>query len=237
MNSSITAERKFVANSVANSTVVPFAEQWLSHCCIPDPKFHFGKISSIYFDTPQLDSYFEKSNGDFLKAKLRLRWYDNVLPENGKKTAFLELKCKIGSGRQKKRWMLSLDADWLQNADLRDEQFHDILFEQIQNLEEPLAPHLVPTFRLYYERRRFICPASLARVCLDTAIGYDRMNKNLFANAGPGHVDFSVLEIKDTSANSETPWLEQLHRAGFYNQNFSKYGQCTAQVLQRRAFL
>ncbi len=231
MNSQVVAERKFVASPAAAA----FAKEWVSHCCLPDPEFPFGRISSIYYDTPKLDSYFEKSNGDFLKTKVRLRWYDNAPPQDGKQTAFLELKFKIGGGRQKARRSLTVDASWLRSADLQDEKFRVLLYEQLTNLEEPLSSNLFPTFRLYYERRRFICPVSLARVCLDTAIGYDRVNTDLFASVAPGHLDYAILEIKDVGAGAETPWLEEIHRAGFYNQNFSKYAQCIAGLVRRRS--
>ena len=231
MGSPVVAERKFVA-SASQAT---FTREWLSHFCLPDPEFPYGRISNIYFDTPTLDAYFEKSNGDFLKTKIRLRWYDNAESKDGKTQAFLEMKFKIGGGRQKARTQVSLDSQWLRTAELQDEAFSTLLAEQMQNLGEPLSANLVPTFRLYYERRRFICPVSLASVCLDTAIGYDRVNTNLFASVAPGHLDYAILEIKDAENSAETPWLEEIHRAGFINQNFSKYGQCIAALVRRRS--
>ena len=45
---------------------------WLRGACTPDPKFPCGRVSSIYYDTPDLRSLREKLNSDYLKTKVRL---------------------------------------------------------------------------------------------------------------------------------------------------------------------
>ena len=55
-------------------------------------------VSSLYFDSPDLMCLSQKSNGDLIKQKFRIRFYDN------KPTPiFLEVKSKNGSFSSKSR--------------------------------------------------------------------------------------------------------------------------------------
>ena len=58
-------ERKFVADTDRQD----LALAWLQHACVADKTFPRATVFSIYYDTPRLTSYYEKSNGDFLKTK------------------------------------------------------------------------------------------------------------------------------------------------------------------------
>lgn len=48
---------------------------FLAAYCRPDPEHPGGRVSTIYYDTPELCLLGEKTNSDFLKTKVRLRWY------------------------------------------------------------------------------------------------------------------------------------------------------------------
>ena len=50
-------------------------EAWLNASCCPDDAHPTNTVSSIYYDTPDWRHLREKANGDYLKSKLRLRWY------------------------------------------------------------------------------------------------------------------------------------------------------------------
>ena len=77
---------------------------WLRHVCLPDPVYPEAIVYSLYYDTPALDSYHEKVDGDFIKTKCRLRWYDpDLSADPALRTAYLEIKHKIGQGRRKTR--------------------------------------------------------------------------------------------------------------------------------------
>src|SRR5512143_3813034 len=69
------AESKFVATPVREEFVLA----WLRHVCLPDPAHPDATVSTLYYDTPALDSYREKREGEFVKTKCRLRWYDPEL--------------------------------------------------------------------------------------------------------------------------------------------------------------
>ena len=73
----------------------------LERLCRPDPAFPTGTVFTIYYDTPSLECLDEKRNSDYLKTKVRLRWYR----VEGRPTdsAFLEVKSRVGSRRDKLR--------------------------------------------------------------------------------------------------------------------------------------
>lgn len=68
-------------------------------------KDRFYTVRSIYFDTPDLHSYFEKIDGLKVRRKLRLRGY-NEFTENSK--VFLEIKRKYENRVLKNRSMVEL---------------------------------------------------------------------------------------------------------------------------------
>jgi hypothetical protein len=57
---------------------VPLARRMLASACRPDPEHAVACVWTIYYDTPQLTSLREKINSDYLKVKVRLRWYSDV---------------------------------------------------------------------------------------------------------------------------------------------------------------
>jgi len=86
---------------------------WVEHVCIPDLAYPTRTVSSIYYDTPSLALYDEKRNGDFLKSKVRLRWYaDEKAQQNGMDIpCYLEIKRKYGSICIKERLELPLPPE------------------------------------------------------------------------------------------------------------------------------
>ena len=86
------SETKFV---ISNLRIEPVL-RWLEHTCLPDPSFPLGVISSIYYDTRDWDFMREKINSDYLKTKIRLRWYGSTAESSAEGLAFAEVKCRIG---------------------------------------------------------------------------------------------------------------------------------------------
>ncbi|MBN2143891.1 MAG: polyphosphate polymerase domain-containing protein [Candidatus Aureabacteria bacterium] len=202
------------------------ALQWLSHACLPDKKYPFGIVSSIYYDTPWLSLYQEKINGDFIKKKVRLRWYDTHDPQKPEQVyAFLEIKSKMGSGRSKTRKPLQLNRLWLETVPLDDPSLSELIYTH-SGFEDSIPAGLLPSLSLVYERHRFVCPSSGARVCLDSQIRTGRYHPRLFSSVSSAHyifMNFIVLEIKDAHTES-IPWLDWLFDRGFRSQSVSKYG-------------
>lgn len=61
------------------------------------------RITNLYYDSPDMQSYMESTDGDQIKRKIRLRSYSNT------DCVFIELKEKYGQILSKKRFMTSLE--------------------------------------------------------------------------------------------------------------------------------
>lgn len=230
MDEGRTAERKFLAAPPAEA----FAAAWLGHACDPDPAYPAGTVTSVYYDTLDLASYREKLNGDFVKSKVRLRWYeDEARPGAAGGEAFLELKRRVGAARRKLRQPVVLDRAWLTRVPLDDPDLRALPYRAGGPLLPGLPPDLHPTLALTYRRRRYVCPRSGARVALDTGVRVTRLNPARLPAAGLPALAVVVVEVKGPAV--EVPWLGELFRAGFRLRAFSKYAACMAGVLEGAA--
>lgn len=222
------AESKFVGAGDLEEFVIA----WLRHVCLPDPVHPDAVVSSLYYDTPALSAYHEKVDGDFLKTKCRLRWYDpDIAADPALRTAYLEIKHKIGQGRRKSRARVVVERTWFDDASLDHPAFLEILSREAPTLGERLPSGLLPAAVVRYRRRRFICPFTLSRICLDTGIGLGRVNERLLPRLGPVKLGTIVLEVKD-GRSAQIPWLAKLYASGIRQRSFSKYGACIASLLK-----
>lgn len=94
------------------------------------------RVSSLYFDTPDLVAYWEKVDGERVRKKFRLRYYSvsEGLQDNVVQAAFMEIKHRVNNTVFKERLRLS------------DEGASAILAtpSELANLERHLAPGTDP---------------------------------------------------------------------------------------------
>ena len=211
-------ERKLVGPAF----LAPRAIAWLTSSTVPDSCFPEGKLHSIYFDSPNLDSYGEKINGDNLKMKVRLRWYETDAPVDAEVPCYLEMKLRIGAARRKARVKLSARSGWLRHTPLMDASFGRFLAAHAPELPHPIPHHWVPSICVTYRRRRFFCPQTETRVAVDWDIHADRGNSLLLPAVGPVRLDCSLCEFKNEGGGAP-PWLEGLFEAGYRLRAHSKY--------------
>ena len=66
----------------SNSRSLPdsrhLARRRLDSVCRRDPEFPAAVVWTIYYDTPAFASLGEKINSDYLKRKIRVRWYSDL---------------------------------------------------------------------------------------------------------------------------------------------------------------
>jgi len=220
----ISCERKMTASL----EWADFALSWLRHVCMQDAEHPVGCVNNVYFDTRSLTAFREKDHGDFLKTKVRLRWYRESYRVTG--TAFLEMKKRIGLGRSKIRKTLKINPNWIDNVALESGELEGWLEQVGDELGYLFTRQLVPVTTTVYDRHRFRCPATGARVCLDTNIHSDRVNSRHLSWAKPVRIRTVVVEIKGSSA-VDIPWLTELYRHGFRVASFSKYYECVAKSI------
>ena len=198
----------------------------LEAVCVKDPEHPHDAVNSVYYDTADRFHLAEKVNSDYLKTKVRLRWYsppDDADPSH-LVTAFLEVKAKQGVFRRKGRVAVQIRSGALQPGAERFDELEDVVHSARECGYEPPGP-LFPMIAIRYHRHRFFEPGSAARISLDTVIGYTGINDRFFVDTGPRALTVGVLEIKSTTGDLPPSFFAV---RGFLNKrdSFSKYEEC-----------
>lgn len=217
----------------SNHRVTPVL-RWLQHVCQLDPEFSHNIVASIYYDTKDWRFLHEKINSDYLKTKLRVRWYRDPAEHSGPGAAFIELKSKVGAPRTKFRMKVPYSAQWFAELPLENQQLLEI--PQLLKSQGIFLEHQVfPAFIVQYERYRFIEDISGARVCVDCNISAPKVNSYMLPESNPLPLQTAVLEIKG-HLECLPNVLSQLTAFGCRKSSFSKYLACY-QKIRRIAYL
>ncbi|HJN91143.1 MAG TPA: VTC domain-containing protein [Dehalococcoidia bacterium] len=172
------------------------ARGWLSHACRPALDYPSGVVTSCYYDTPELQSFYESSDGAWAKTKVRLRWYEAPTPGQTQR-AFLELKSRRGLESSKRRVAVEVSGERLLARDFDGAVGPSRLRSLLAELGYATPFGLRPTAVIQYQRRRFVEVESGTRVSLDFAIRASA----LWAGAGPDvTLAWAVLELKGADA-------------------------------------
>lgn len=199
---------------------VRLARQRLERLCRRDPEFPSAMVWTIYYDTPALVSLGEKLNSDYLKRKIRVRWYSDL---DGLATGpvFVEAKMRVGTRRSKARVQLPYPAAEVATWELQDPRLlsaplllrdHGILGQDAWQ----------PMMLIRYRRDRFIEPLSRSRVSLDADISAAAVNTRFLSVPDVSPIATAVLEVK--GRNDELPAaLRPLLALGMHKRSFSKF--------------
>lgn len=216
--SQATFELKFVAERWRAEP----ARRWLQVICRPDPTFPKGTVFTVYYDTPSLDRLGEKQNSDYLKTKVRLRWYR--LGDRVSDSAFLELKSRLGTRREKFRLPLALEPTWPTRGSLDVPSLRTVL-RHLREAGIPAADHYRPVLLVRYQRHRFIEPLTRLRASLDTNICAPAAS--WAAQLVPSEVPLPHCVFEFKGPRDHLPeTLRPLTTFGFRKSSFSKYGAC-----------
>ncbi|MGB7933478.1 MAG: VTC domain-containing protein [Gammaproteobacteria bacterium] len=205
-------------------------KDWVEYCCVPDQQFESGTISSVYYDAPTLNLYKEKRNGDYIKSKLRLRWYcdlETIDPDTDV-NCYLELKRKYGTTRQKERLCLTLAAKFLAFDLFNNEVITDLPSRADELMYLPTRA-LKPMALIQYHRSRYIDPQSGSRFAIDTGIRCTQVNSDYISVLPPVYLGVGVLEVK--GKQTELPASLKPISAYLTKEAFSKYGQCLEHLM------
>lgn len=201
-----------------------FLLDWLEFQLVRQPGFYFSPILSLYYDTLSFDCYRQVRNGDYLKNKLRLRWYQPTYEsENEVVHCYLEIKRKCGTIRTKQRTRVQLQARCLL-GELFNEPDIASLAMRFPELQSGARGILVPILVVEYQRHRFIDPKSGCRVSLDTGIACRRANPAVVPITTPLDLGCGVLEVK--GKRDSLPALLHPLSGHLRKQSFSKYAKC-----------
>ncbi len=196
-------------------------------------------VSSLYFDSPDLMCLSQKSNGDLIKQKFRIRFYDN------KPTPiFLEVKSKNGSFSSKSRHAIANQrAPFGGSLEALSRFFDDLKptsTDACDFLYNYHRFHLQPILWVHFQRKAYVCPnGSGLRLTIDQSL-----RGRFFPANGDGVPQRSVAfggaaDILELKFTDQVPsWLDlllaelQLERIGF-SKYFECYSALQASVLTR----
>lgn len=218
-------ETKFVLRNNAAHII----SKWLECRCRPDPEFPEGIISSIYYDTRNWQFLNEKINSDYLKTKIRLRWYSNIKTNKALTPSFLEAKYKIGSRRKKFRTKTLYSGKWLSQQDLQNPRLMKIM-DILQKNQILITGPVYPVFIISYKRKRFIDPVTYSRVCIDYDIHIPKVNTQMLPPVSTEYLQSAVFELKGRIIQLPEI-LHQLTALGCYKHSFSKYSACYQKIM------
>jgi hypothetical protein len=199
----------------------------LAMMCRADAKYPDADVHTVYYDTPAFASLYEKLNSDYLKLKVRVRWY--AAPGGrGDGPVFLEAKKRIGNRREKLRVRLPFTADEVHGRALDDPIFQS-LPARLAAAGVALQADWQPMVALRYRRRRFVDPPTGSRLSLDSDIQATRVNPRFLFVRSLGVLPIAVLEVKGYA--DELPGhLRGLLPLGLRKQSLSKYATLVLQL-------
>ena len=195
---------------------------WLGAICLADPVFPTGVVNSIYYDTPELHQLREKINSDYLKTKVRVRWYETEGTPDAR--SFLEAKFRVGPRRRKVRVETAARGPFLARVPLHDQVLRRIPLE-LRPVGIPVSSQLRPVLRIRYTRDRFVDRATGVRISLDTRITVPAVNRELVPSVNPLPLHTAVVEVKG-QVTELPPILRNLTALGGRKTAFSKYRAC-----------
>jgi len=205
---------------------------WMGHYCAPDPAYQHNVIKSLYFDTRRLKALHEKDESEFLKCKVRVRWYTDTENTSCSEYAFLEIKSKQGHRSFKKRFRLDIDVEELNRYPVETGYRLDLkALADDEDWHQFSGMH--PLVVIRYVRRRFIEMASGLRVSMDHHIGVTHANPAFPFPGGPGVLPEAIVEVKGTDARKLPPVLHGLQAFKLRKTAFSKYAECVTRLLIR----
>jgi len=230
-------ELKFVGPARRGHAV----ELSLAALCRPDSEFPENRVHTLYFDSPRLRAYADKINGDYVKEKVRLRWYDAGVPETVHKlapetrtataelsstpSAWLEIKAKTGTlgYKLRKRIAFHLPAT---ATEFSPQAASDLLAAH-------LGAPLLPTCWLSYSRLRLVSLDHHTRVALDREIRVEWSDARLGRPHPKAALPCFVIEVKGKSLLCDPALNACIGRFARRNA-FSKYAMCIDSIRGRK---
>jgi hypothetical protein len=209
---------------------VDVARRWLDRICSRDPEFPAAVVWTIYYDTPRLASLGEKINSDYLKQKIRVRWYSD-LDGRAVGPAFVEAKLRVGNRRFKVRETLPFSAEQIAGWALQDRRLLEFPL-LLENRGIGVRGLWQPIISIRYRRDRFMEPLSGSRVSLDSDIAGVAANPTFLSAADFATVGSSVIEVKGASDELPLP-LRGLLQLGVRKSSFSKFLAVYARMTRR----
>jgi len=207
----------------------------LNHVCLSDRKYPENEVFTVFYDTEDLEAYYESVNGNTVKSKLRIRWYGETHAAQTKgKEVFIEVKTKKGLKVEKTRKQLYLPAAYFDDMDLTDPFWQGLPEGILTELGWRNPARLWPVVLTRYRRSRFLDGVSGARIALDREIASLRVNTDVLPAAQATRLGMAVLEVK--GGDGLPLILDMVSGITFQWEAFSKYSLCLSASMGKEFF-
>ncbi|MBN1160412.1 MAG: VTC domain-containing protein [Dehalococcoidales bacterium] len=214
-------ERKFAIIP----TNLDLAYAFLRQLCRPDREYPVDRVTSLYFDTRDLDQYQKSESGEFRKNKVRIRWYGSDMKKGATEIPFyLEIKQREGFASSKLRRKFLVPISFIkpvQEGILNKTTITQTLASLGYFPEKPLRPVIVISYRRY----RFSEIQTGVRVSFDRDIRASIVATDLGRQSGGIRLENGVIEVKGPSIDLPIT-LRRLRFLDIDWSRFSKYGNC-----------
>jgi len=205
---------------VAPATGAAALEALLATCCDPDPEYPDNVIYTVYFDSRGMQALAEKQNGDYIKQKVRLRWYgdspDGRVGE-GQVPAWLETKSREGASGWKTRISLRLPSGAVHPGSFSTGAIAGAVAGHVPQT-------LSPAVWLRYRRRRLVFADGVHRVSIDEDIAGLWLREDMPCLPHTAALPFTIVEVK--GPERDIPHLHGLIGRFARKSAFSKYEMC-----------
>lgn len=223
---SVNPTRRFERKFFVLPKNIGFAYTLLRQICRPDREYPEGQVTSLYFDTPDLDQYVRSASGDFRKDKVRIRWYGATGNHQDMSPIFLELKSREGFASSKQRQRLLVPAQRLEpsniGAGIADKSVLAETLARFGNYPElPLRPIIVISYWRYRLNEMF----TGTRVSFDHNIRSYMVAPELGYGERELQLQGGVIEVKGTTLELPVT-LRRMKLLDTDWSRFSKYGYC-----------
>jgi hypothetical protein len=168
---------------------------WLTSVTIPDRTYPPALVCTTYYDTPALSLLGEKIDSDYLKMKVRARWYASLDGDASGSAVYAELKDRVGGSRQKLRVRLGADPVALSRAPLHAPVWCQLL-DPLRTQAPALASRLEPVLSIRYARFRYADRMTAGRLTVDEDITVTALNRTRLTGRVPARLPIAVFEYK-----------------------------------------
>ena len=193
----------------------------LNGLCRPDAVHPPARVVTVYFDTPGFQLLDEKVNSDYLKTKIRVRWYEGLEGRDAGDVVFVECKYRVGTIRRKVRVRAPEEARRVALWGLERPEWLTLV-AHLRQEGVTVPPDVAAVARLAYVRQRFRDPVTGARLTFDTDMTVQAVNPSRLPPGFAGPLPGAVVEYKDSGTDLPRH-LRLLVEAGARKASFSKY--------------
>ena len=194
-------ERKFVINDL---TYAGIEQEARNHPAAFSEIFHQRFINNIYFDSNDLDFFYDNVSGKGSRKKARIRWYGDLFGNIEKPV----LEFKVREGYLGNKLSFNLKPFVL------DENFNWHLIKNIFNKSDlpdwanEILNHLSPALLNRYSRKYFLSFNGRFRLTIDSDLSYHAIEPTHNTFLKSYHSDEFIVEVKyDFENDKDAPFI------------------------------